>query len=496
MMHLRPTCLAAVAAVALAVHSAAAQNPLTSPPDIYSQNGVLNVTMQAAPGTYTIYGQQYTNNLYAINQYPALYAPPTLRLNPGDSVSLRLLNGMQPNSPWTNLHYHGFNVTPVQPGDDVVTLRVDYGTGYQYGFRLPPWHPTGMFWYHPHPHGISEPQVLGGMSGAIIVNGLLDKYPQWQGIPELVMLLKDFPDPRSDTFPKLKTINGQESSFIAVQQNAPQLWRFGNVGADAYFNIKIRGLPAGAMPFQIIARDGNPTAEPIPADSLFIPPSSRVEAIVTLPAGSYTLYTDFIETGPMGDPNPAVNLANVVSSWSEAGPAPAPAPAAPRVAAAPDTVLERIRRLAANLDGIPVDTIVFSEDTANNTFSINNKMYDPDYVDTWVEVPSVKLWLIQNATDELHVFHIHQTDFAVLSVNGQHQPLDGMVDTANLPFQADGKPGEVLVMIDFRHDIIEGLFVYHCHILEHEDGGMMANIVAYPAGTPRPARVRTGHAHP
>lgn len=494
MMHLRPTRLAATLAVALAARSAAAQRPLTSPPEIYSQNGVLNVQMAAVPTTYSLFGQQYTNNLYAINQYPALYAPPTLRLNPGDSVSLALLNGMRPDTPWTNLHYHGFNVTPLPPGDDVVSLRVDYGTAYRYGFRLPTWHPQGMFWYHPHPHGISEPQVLGGMSGAIIVNGLLDSYPQWQGIPERVMLLKDFPNPRGDSFPKLKTINGQGFSFIGVQQNAPQLWRFGNVGADAYFNIKIRGLPAGAMPFQIIARDGNPTANPVPADSLFIPPSSRVEAIVTLPAGNYVLYTDFIETGPDGDPNPSVDLANVGSSWSEAG----PAAATPRVAAASDSVIHRIRRLAANLEGIPVDTIVFSEDNSTSRFYINNKMYDPGYIDTYVEVPSVKLWLIQNATRELHVFHIHQTDFAVLSVNGQSQPLDGMVDTANLPFQVNGKPGEVLVMIDFTNSIIQGEFVYHCHILEHEDGGMMANIYAYPAGTTPAPRVRTGggHAHP
>lgn len=496
-LHHAFTLPATLLALAAGARPAAGQDTLANPPNVYSQGGVLSVTMQAAPATYTLFGQQYTNNLYAINDYPPLYAPPTLRLNPGDSVSLVLSNGMSAESLWTNLHYHGFNVTPVRPGDNVVSIVVDSGTSFTYGFRLPTWHPSGMFWYHPHPHGISEPQVLGGMSGAIIVGGLLDNYPQWQGIPERVMLLKDFVNPLGDSFPKLKTINGQSEPSITLVNQGPELWRLANVGADAFFNLKIAGLPDGATPFYIIARDGNPTDAPIPADSLFIPPSSRVEAIVMVPMGAYVLYTDFVDTGPAGDPNPVDTLAYVFSTLFVDATA-ASTPATPATHA--DSVLAQMRALAANMNGMPVDTIVFSENVAGDTFYIGGKMYDPDVIDRLVEVPSVQAWLIQNTTGEVHVFHIHQTDFAVVSVNGQTQPIDGLVDTVNLPYQPDSiaPPGEVMVLINFQNPIIEGEFVYHCHILEHEDGGMMANIYAYyPGGTTPVPRARTRtHRHP
>lgn len=485
-----PAAILAFAAARLA----AGQGTLHNPPNVYSQGGVLNVTMRADTATYTLFGQTYTNNLYAVNTYPPLYAPPTLRLHPGDSVSL-VLNNQMSGGAWTNLHYHGFNVTPVPPGDNVVTTHVQNDSSYTYGFRVPAWHPSGMFWYHPHPHGIAEPQVLGGMSGAIIIEGLLDPYPQWQNIPERVMLLKDFDNPLGDalppsvgdTFPKLKTINGLSHSSLTVQGNAPEFWRVGNVGADAYFNLRVRGLPEGATPFWIIGRDGNPTVYPVAAGALFIPPSSRLEAIVTLPPGTYTLYSDYVDTGPDGDPNPSVDLVEITATPSTlpaiAPPAPPATPVPPGPPATPPLPIGGLGPLPTNwYQLVPVDTVVFSEDTINNTFFIDGKMYDPSRIDKEVWGGFSQLWLIQNKTKEVHVFHIHQTDFTVITVNGVPQPLNGMVDTVNLPYMQDGKPGEVLVLILFANSLMDGTFVYHCHIMEHEDRGMMANIRVHGAG--------------
>ena len=103
-------------------------------------------------------------------------------------------------------------------------------------------------------------------------------------------------------------------------------------------------------------------------------------------------------------------------------------------------------------------------------------MFDPNRVDSTIEVGTIEQWTVNNASQELHAFHIHQIDFQVLEINGVPQPFVGRQDSVNVPFQPDdaSPPGQVKLLMDFRNPIIEGRFVYHCHILEHEDGGMMA----------------------
>ena len=108
-------------------------------------------------------------------------------------------------------------------------------------------------------------------------------------------------------------------------------------------------------------------------------------------------------------------------------------------------------------------------------------------MDTVVEIGGLERWRIQNTSGELHVFHIHLTDFQVCEINGAPQPFIGSQDTVNLPYDGldpnfEG-PGEVVVVIDFRNPIIEGKAVYHCHIGGHEDNGMMEVFQACLPGT-------------
>ena len=125
-------------------------------------------------------------------------------------------------------------------------------------------------------------------------------------------------------------------------------------------------------------------------------------------------------------------------------------------------------------------TITFIESADGNTFFIDSgngaKQFDPNIVDSTIVQGTVEEWTLINATQELHTFHIHQTDFQVTEINGVPQPFLGHQDNVNLPYQGQETPapGQVKVIIDFRNPIIVGKFVYHCHILEHEDGGMMA----------------------
>jgi FtsP/CotA-like multicopper oxidase with cupredoxin domain len=119
-------------------------------------------------------------------------------------------------------------------------------------------------------------------------------------------------------------------------------------------------------------------------------------------------------------------------------------------------------------------TIIFSEGEVRgkDVLYVNGKSFDPDRVDTRVQLGAVELWTIENESDELHDFHIHQGGFQLAEVNGKPQPLDGYYDTVNLPIR-----GEIKVIIPFTDPLMVGKFVYHCHLLAHEDKGMMATIV-------------------
>ena len=118
--------------------------------------------------------------------------------------------------------------------------------------------------------------------------------------------------------------------------------------------------------------------------------------------------------------------------------------------------------------------VVFSEDPITGLFFINHQTFDPKRVDLRVPLGSVEEWTVRNASEELLVFHIHRLGFQVLSINGKPVPFQGLQDTIDVPIH-----GEVKIRIPFTNPLMVGRFMFHCHILEHEDKGMMAQIEVY-----------------
>lgn len=459
--------------------------PLPDPPFIYSSDGVLSTTLTAQPGTVSFNGQSYETNLYNDQ-----YIPPVWRLSPGDIIALELVNDMSeaapsphpgmhdsPDQSYTNLHYHGFNVSPNAPADDVF-LKVPQSAGptptsYQYEVRVPSTHPVGMFWFHPHPHGLSEDQVLGGMSGGAIVGDILQEYyPNLADSRERVMLLKDFEASSQPDAPLLKTINGLPRSSISIAPGEVQFWRFANIGADAFFDMQLQDVAGNAVPMYVIAVDGNPSVNLTKRPNLFLAPGARMEAFVVGPrAGSYVLKSLEVDTGPQGDPNPEVVLAEVTSSGQASHPI-EPQEVADLRPAQIEPELSALRDWRQMGAAPTPRSFVFSETADGYTFFINGRTYDVDRIDTTVPFPSTEEWTITNPSGELHVFHIHQLDFLVEEINGASQPANGLQDTVTLPVN-----GEVKILISFTNPTLRGEFVYHCHILGHEDNGMMANIL-------------------
>jgi FtsP/CotA-like multicopper oxidase with cupredoxin domain len=201
---------------------------------------------------------------------------------------------------------------------------------------------------------------------------------------------------------------------------------------------------------------------------LVIPPAGRADVIVTGPTSSGAAFrTTCFDTGVDGDPNPAQVL-GVIQTGTPANVPAVPAPGStPR---ATGTYDEAIGSAIAQQR-----TLGFTED--DNGFYLNGQAYSPTAAPMFVaQSGTVEQWTLLNSTGQVHDFHIHQVHFIVQDIDGVSQPL-GWRDSINLPpAHLDGSESVSHVLIDFRDPLVRGTFLFHCHILQHEDGGMMAKI--------------------
>jgi FtsP/CotA-like multicopper oxidase with cupredoxin domain len=268
------------------------------------------------------------------------------------------------------------------------------------------------------------------------------------------------------------TVNGAVRPRIEIAPKERQFWRIVNASADRYLDLQLDG-----QTFEIVALDGMPLAYHDPArptrvaDHLLLAPAGRLEAIVTGSArGTHTaLRTLCVDTGPDGDPNPGMVLADLVQPNPDQ-----PSPNLPpeQVHAIDDRPplyklidVEPLKKVA------PDFIVTFTED--KNGFYINGRKFAPDASPmTSVRVGTYQHWRIVNRTAELHPFHIHQVHFLAYAENGVPLEHPAWLDTVNVPYG-----GFVDVILDVTDPIIKGMSVFHCHLLNHEDKGMMAKIV-------------------
>ena len=453
------------------------------PPGIRSVDGRLDVDLRIELTNTQVGGTPVMTHLYN-----GLFAPPTLILNQGDTIFLNLENGLSMQD--TNLHYHGTSTSAhVWIGLHLSADRSwrDVLVPGQFPFRPS----AGHFYYHPHWLGNTEFQIGSGLSGFIVVAGLLDPFPELSGIVQRVMILKDtqivdgmVPDPPDSSMPTLRSLNGLVNPTIPIQPGEVQLWRVGNIGADIYYDLELEGHI-----FFEIARDGNRRTQLIERDHIFLPTSSRVEFLVYGgPPGEYAFITRAIDMGPQGDMYPEVTLGKLVSQGPELTPIPPPT----NFPEVPD------------LRGMPIccrRTMDFSESSDGSQFCINNVQFDPNITDTTVRLGCIEEWTVNNCTGENHVFHHHHLDFQIIENNGEAVPFLGRRDTVSVDFRAaaeehpdrcqcddDGNCfnctcptaedpfGSVKLLIPYTDPVIIGRFVYHCHIGEHEDSFMMQAI--------------------
>ena len=513
-----------VAPVPNACQRPVAGSVVQNPPALFSKNGVLSANLSFQSVT-----DSEGRTLYCF-MTPSGLENPTFNVNPGDRLKLTITNNTasapvemaldppncgQHNQTGSslNLHMHGTNTSPACHSDQVIKTLINAGKTFSFDFRFPTDEPPGLYWFHPHIHGTVEPMLQGGGSGGVIVEGIEKIQPAVAGLNQQVFIMRDQELPEGSPTPGGNvpswdlTINNVPISYpaetpavIQMAQGEQQLWRVSNSSADTILDLQVL-YDGVAQNLGIVALDGVPTGSQdgmqtgqiVNATDILIPTAGRAEFIVTGPGAGVTnasLMTLNVDTGPDGDNDPQRTIATIQTTSSNASFA----------AASSETVLPRDTKGAwkqrfAGLANQAADTtrdLYFSEDNPDSQFFITVDgatpvLFDPNNQPAIVTTQgSVEDWTIENRSLENHEFHIHQIHFLVESqdnfeVNGS-APLPyierQLLDTIQIPFW-DGNSNDpfpsVKVKMDFEGADL-GDFVYHCHIAEHEDDGMMAII--------------------
>ncbi len=526
-----------LAPLAFASDSAAAQtcprpaigSPLKDPPELRSHNGVLEVTLHFRY-QQTLVGQGPPRYCYVTEDG---VESPTLRVNPGDQLIIHFHNDLpgavQPqaatasssaansdrdceggamNASVTNLHFHGMTIAPTCHQDDVIRTVIPAGGDFDYRVTIPRDEPPGLYWYHPHPHGYSERQVQGGASGALIVEGLENAVPSVAGLKQRVIILRDQPLTEvhvSDAQRATWDISANytpitypyQPPIIETRPAQSELWRVLNAGADTILNLQVLfgGVP---QPVKMVAIDGVPVlGDSEPQTNIPLPPGARAEFIVETPktGEQAQLVTTAWDTGPEGDLDPARPIAGIVSKdkrpdQPEGQDATAPAANAWRSPQEQAPVLQRKLYFSQRTPNpLEADTSIFYFITVVGQAPAAYRMgQSPNIV---VHQGDVEDWTVENRAPEDHVFHIHQIHFRVLEIDGKPVHDDALRDTINLPYwNGTGPYPSVKLRMDFSDPNIVGTFMYHCHILKHEDMGMMGVIQVLPPGLPTVTRLQ------
>jgi FtsP/CotA-like multicopper oxidase with cupredoxin domain len=481
-------------------------------PSLVSQNGTLSAKFTMAQSV-DVFG--YTHYCYKYLMGSQVVEAPTLRLNPGDKLGLDIVNQNNPGDAGmmkmdmppavcgdkgmatissTNVHFHGMNVPPKCHQDDVINTLIQPGTaGFQYGMQIPAKEPPGLYWYHPHVHGFTEFQVNGGAAGALIVGGMEKYRPEVAGLTERVFVIRQqFLVPWVPG-PYQLTINYQVAPFlgsgpiIQMKPGEKQFWRVANATLQDFLRLMFV-VNGKAQPMELIALDGYPLGQTRIQKVISIPVAGRAEFIVQAPAAgaAAAFVTNSVDTGPTGNPDQAQTLGtiqltdNAIGGWQAPSSAAQADPGQLKFANLSEQTPTAQRKLyfSEEFGGTngPIQFYITVDGQRQRVFDIKEA---PAVV---TKVGAIEDWTIENRALETHAFHIHQIHFKLLEVDGKPAPHQDLLDTVEVPFwEGNGHPyHSVKVRMDFRDPNTAGTFLFHCHILLHEDLGMMHKILVQP----------------
>lgn len=399
-----------------------------------------------------------TTDVFAYNgQVPG----PTLMVREGDRVVVHFRNALAVP---TTVHWHGLHIPASADGSPF--HPVPPGAQHDYVFTLPRGS-AGTYWYHPHPHHETGYQVAKGLYGAIVIKAADDPLPA--SLPDKLLILSDnrFLGDGSVDVPDESTpqgsvdaengregdvlfVNGQVMPTLTIRSGEVQRWRVINASAARVYRLAL-----GGHTFLHVGSDGGLFEHPVEAGEIVLATGERAELLVrgTGAPGSQAVlqslpYDRYIPQTRPKDWNRPRDLMAVQYS--------ADAPV-------PFVTLPNVLR--------PVPALDTTHVTATRVVSlsqhmINGKMMDMSRVDITARLGATEIWQVENLVGMDHPFHLHGFQFQVLDRNGVPERVRRWKDTVNVP-----KHETVRFVV--RYDDHPGQWMFHCHILDHEDHGMM-----------------------
>ncbi len=397
-------------------------------------------------------------------------ATPTLRVRPGEKITVRLKNGLAEP---TNLHTHGLRVSPSGNSDNPF-VRVGPGETFEYEIAIPDDHPAGTFWYHPHHHGNAADQQYGGLAGALLV------VPKGTGagkpaadVPvgsDLVFLVSDItlradgtPAPASDGDSELGRegdlvlVNGQLRPVLAAAPGSTARWRIVNACTSRVLVLRLDGHKLTQ-----IALDGSFLPAPDERDTVILSPGNRADVVVRAGSpGTYSLTSEPYDRGAIGTRR-TLGKPVVLATLAVAGD-PVDAPALPTRlpgAPVPPPAPTRTRQVEFTM----------RMGGGHMTFGIDDRKFDPDRDDQTAEFGTTEDWFVNNDGPMVHPFHLHAWPFTVLASSDGTPPAGVLQDVVLVPAR-----GWTRIRVSFTG--YPGRSVFHCHVVDHSDAGMMATLV-------------------
>lgn len=391
---------------------------------------------------------------------------PVLEANKGETLLIKVKNNLKEP---TAIHWHGIRLPSSMDGTDDVQKPIQPGEEFEYKFVVPD---AGTFWYHSH---INETvQMERGMYGALIVYDESD--PVTDG--EQVFMVDDMKLTSDNQFKEpgwffarwlerhdgregeTLLINGKENPIIEINAGQIERWRFINSASARYFKLHLAGKS-----FQIIGTDGGLIEAPFTADDVLLTPGERVDILAGPFRHGETIVMESLAYNRMTSSKPKQQIfARIHVSENK-----------PSIASVPP-VLRNIEPLSAS-NAAPSRTVKFSVGPnlrKGTNFLINNDMHTSDAP---VKVGELQVWELKNTSMMDHPFHLHGFFFQILEVNGKPPDFIAWKDTCNLPPRST-------VRIAWMPDNRPGKWMYHCHILEHHEAGMMAHFQVINESTP------------
>ncbi|MBN9021461.1 MAG: multicopper oxidase domain-containing protein [Rhizobiales bacterium] len=444
-----------------------------------SVEGVLETRLRVAYAWRDIGGYRLS-----MRSYEGGSPGPTLRLRPGDTLRIRLVNDLPPNPDpmpadmtlphqfnTTNFHFHGGHVSPGALADNIFR-EMEPGGAYDIVIAVPPDHPGGTFWYHPHRHGAADIQITSGMMGALVVEGDFAGVPEIAAAAERVLIvaemlfdhrgaIESYDTVWPEAVPRFLSVNGQRAPVMRMRPGEVQRWRIVQAAHEDNLALALAGHRLNVIAFDGIERGGM-----LPLDRLVLAPGQRADVLVKAGApGDYLLEA---VANDQGYPSPTGPIARLVVEGEPLAMAlPAALGPAPYAAIDAAEVTNRRHIWLSSIEPEKPEAAGYQE----FTFLVCDTAFSPDRVDHRIPLGAVEEWLVENRDAADHVFHIHTNPFQLVAVDGAAVTPEWH-DTVVVPARGS---------ITFRTRFLDftGRFVLHCHMMNHEELGMMQVIEVY-----------------